>query len=94
MNKKLILAAMLNCFPQGVKTDYKMLLDTYESLLAEYDVELVKSAAKKFMEGSVKGQSKNFPPSTAEFLAEVRNRQEMREVMQRREELKAAGLLK
>lgn len=54
-----------------------MLLRTYAAVLADHSSQSIIEAAQRFTLGDVKDQSRTFAPSVAEFVQEVRLRQEM-----------------
>lgn len=66
---------MLNCFPQ-TNQDYAVFLQTLGALLAGLSNEAIIEAARRFASGDVTDQSMRFAPSSAEFIDEVRRRQE------------------
>lgn len=78
----LALTAMLNAFPQtGGNPDLTM--GTFEAVLASASSQSIIEAAQRFSSGLVEGQSMKFAPSSAEFAAEVRKRQEFIDIKSR-----------
>lgn len=84
MDQKAFLAitAMLNSFPQNAGNP-DLTMKTYEAVLADATSQAVVEAALRFTSGDVKDQSKKFAPSVAEFVEEVRRRQEYIDVRNR-----------
>lgn len=74
MDQKAFLAitAMLNSFPQQAATDSETLLKTYSAVLRDVSPQAVTETAQRFICGDVKGQSRTFAPSVAEFVQEAK----------------------
>ncbi|WP_420578797.1 hypothetical protein [Oceaniradius stylonematis] len=70
------LGATLNSFPQG-KSNPELLMQTYAVDLAGFSDGAIVQACRRFRRGEVMGQNKTFAPSIAEFVAEVKKRQEL-----------------
>lgn len=67
--------AMMNGFPQ-TSQDYQVLLKTLLAHSRNASDEAVIETARRFSAGQVEGQSMRFSPTSAEFMDEVRKRQE------------------
>jgi hypothetical protein len=57
-----------------------LMVDTFEMAMSGLSSQAVIEAARRFIMGDVPKQSKTFAPSVAEFVAEVRNQQEIIEI--------------
>lgn len=66
---------MLNAFPVG-NSDTDLTMETYELATQDFSSTAVIEAAQRFVLGQVKDQSLAYAPTVAEFMQEVRQRQE------------------
>lgn len=69
------ITGMLNCFPQ-TSQNYEALLGSLDRLCDGLSDQAIIEAAERFASGDVQEQSKKFAPSSAEFIEEVRRRQD------------------
>jgi hypothetical protein len=74
---------MLNELQKGAGNNPDLTMGTFEAVLRGASSRSIIEAAERYSSGLVEGQSLRFAPSSAEFAAEVRKRQELQDAMSR-----------
>lgn len=79
------LGAMFQCFPQSVLADPDLQVRGYIAAVKEFDARDILAACQRFMQADVKGHNTAFCPSSAQLCAEVRERNTIRRLRERKE---------
>ena len=72
---------MFNSFPQSSVADVDAQMEAYVFAVEDQDVGDVADAIRRIMKGGHGHESRAFVPSTAELCAEIRKRQEIRQMI-------------
>jgi hypothetical protein len=72
---------MFNSFPQSLVADVDAQMEAYVFTVDEFDLESVADAIRRIMQGGHGHENRAFVPSTAELCAEIRKRQEIRQMV-------------